>query len=202
MKRLHLLLPLLFLATLVAVVPAQEPEATKTEAAKTEASKPADARETQKQFFENLKKLCGQEFEGATAFPDDPEHDFAGKALLMKVESCTENEVRIPFNVGEDTSRTWILTWSEKGLLLKHDHRKPDGTPDEVTMYGGWANAEGSALHQSFPADEETAKLIPDATTNKWTLRMAEGERHFAYELERHEKPRYKAVFQLKPVEK
>jgi hypothetical protein len=25
----------------------------------------------------------------------------------------------------------------EEGLQLKHDHRHEDGTPDEVTMYGG-----------------------------------------------------------------
>ena len=53
--------------------------------------------------------------------------------------------------VGEDRSRTWILTLSEKGLLFKHDHRHPDGTPDKITMYGGWAAEGGTAYLNVFP---------------------------------------------------
>ena len=150
-------------------------------------------------FFQNLRTLCGARLEGATEFPDDPKHPLAGKKLTISVERCSEREIRIPLQAGEDKSRTWILTLSEKGLLLKHDHRHADGTPDEVTMYGGWAT-EGGARRQRFAADEETAKLIPDAATNVWTIEIDTARQRLTYELERHAQPRYKAVFHLKPA--
>jgi hypothetical protein len=86
-----------------------------------------------------------------------------------------------------------------RGLIFKHDHRHADGTPDKVTMYGGLAAPDGTPHRQSFPADAETAKLIPEAATNVWTLELNTGKRQFSYYLERHEQPRYKAVFNLKP---
>ena len=156
--------------------------------------------DTHQAFFANLKKLCGQQFEGETKFPQDPEHPLVGKKLTMTVASCTENELRIPFQVGEDKSRTWILTLTDKGLLFKHDHRHEDGTPDKITMYGGWAAADGTPHSQKFPADADTAKLIPEAVTNVWKLEINPQTQQFSYSLERHGKPRYEAVFKLRPV--
>lgn len=155
---------------------------------------------THKAFFENLKKLCGQQFEGETKFPQDPEHPLVGKKLTMTIASCSEDELRIPFQVGEDKSRTWILTLSEKGLLFKHDHRHEDGTPDKITMYGGWAASGGTPHSQRFPADGDTAKLIPEAGTNVWKLEINPSAQQFTYSLERHGKPRYEAVFKLQPA--
>src|SRR5688500_8865329 len=123
-------------------------------------------------FFENVRKLCGQRLEGATEFPlDEPGHPLAGKKLTISVEQCSDNEIRIPLQAGEDKARSWILTLREGRLLLKHDQRHPDGTPDKVTMYGGWA-AEGDANRQRFPADSETTALIPEAATNVWALEL------------------------------
>jgi hypothetical protein len=158
--------------------------------------------QSQTSFFQNIKKLCGQKFEGATQFPQNTDHPLVGKKLLITIESCSDKEIRIPFQVGEDKSRTWILRLDENGLLFKHDHRHPDGTPDEVTMYGGWAAVEGKAYRQRFPADAETRKLIPEAATNVWTLEIDKGKQEIVYYLERHKEPRYRAVFNMKPVKK
>lgn len=152
-------------------------------------------------FFQNLRMLCGQRFEGATEFPDDPKHPLAGKKLTITFESCSDREIRVPLHAGEDKSRTWIVTLTGDRLLLKHDHRHPDGTPDKVTMYGGWAS-EGDALRQRFAADEETAKLIPEAATNVWTIEMDAPRERVTYALERNGQPRYKAVFSLRPAAK
>ncbi|HEX5702179.1 MAG TPA: hypothetical protein VFX97_03070 [Pyrinomonadaceae bacterium] len=165
-----------------------------------QADKAKDEAGTRKAFIENLKKLCGHRFAGETQFPPDPNHPLAGKKLFMSLDSCSDRELRIPFVVGEDRSRTWILTLSEKGLLFKHDHRHPDGTPDKITMYGGWAAAGGTAHLQRFPADADTAKLIPEATTNVWTLEILPEKQQFTYYLERNGQPRYRAVFSLKPL--
>lgn len=148
-------------------------------------------------FFNNMKDLCGEVFEGASTYPDDPDHDFAGKKLVADFADCSDAEIRIKFAVGEDHSRTWVITKSDKGLLLKHDHRHADGTPDEVTNYGGWANQAGSAYQQYFEADEETATLIPEASTNVWMLSYNPETKVLTYDLKRHNEPRYQA--QLTP---
>ena len=157
---------------------------------------------TRKAFFKNLRKMCGRRFAGETQFPPDPNHPLAGNKLVLSFDSCSGREIRIPFLVGEDKSRTWILTLSENGLLFKHDHRHPDGTPDKITMYGGWAASGGTAHKQRFPADPDTAKLIPEATTNVWTLEILSEKQQFIYYLERNGQPRYRAVFNLKPLSK
>ena len=146
------------------------------------------------EFFADLRKLCGQRFEGETEFPSDPDHPLGGKKLVIEIAQCSDTEVRIPFAAGEDRSRTWVLTLNADGLLLKHDHRHPDGTPDEITMYGGWAIG-GDASHQRFAADADTAKLIPDAATNVWTMGFDAESGRFSYALERNGQPRYKALF-------
>ena len=154
-----------------------------------------------REFFANLRKLCGQQFEGATEFPPDPDHPLAGKKLTISIAQCSDDEIRIPLAAGEDRSRTWVLTLRGEGLLLKHDHRHPDGTPDKITMYGGWAT-DGDAKRQRFAADEETAKLIPEAATNVWTIEFDVADGRFTYALERNGQPRYKALFSRRPAAK
>ena len=105
-----------------------------------------------------------------------------------------EGGIRIPFMVGPDTSRTWLLTRTANGLELKHDHRHVDGTPDEITLYGGVAIDAGRPMAQSFPADNYTANLIPEASTNEWFLRFSSDGLELTYYLERHGKARFKAV--------
>jgi hypothetical protein len=169
------------------------------------ASLPGDARagegpHEQQQFFANLTKLCGRTIEGATEFPENADHPMVGKKLTLNFASCSDTEMRIPLQVGEDKSRTWVLTVRDGKLLLKHDHRHADGTPDQQTNYGGWAMDQGTAQRQRFAADDETAKLIPEAATNIWTLEIDSENQRLIYALERHNAPRYKAAFSLKPA--
>ncbi len=163
-------------------------------------SQDASQNTLQNAFFANLKLLCGKQFIGKSAYPDDPRHDFAGKKLVATFKSCSDTEVRIAFVVGEDHSRTWIISKTSQGLLLKHDHRHHDGTPDKITMYGGYAadykNQDGTQYQQFFHADEYTAKLIPAAQSNVWMLQYKPQTQELIYYLERHQKPRYKAILQ------
>ncbi len=152
---------------------------------------------TKLDFFNQLSQYCGKTFEGETVFPDDPSDDFAGKKLVMHIKECSDNEIRVPFAVGKNTSRTWIIRKTNKGLLLKHDHRHADGTPDELTMYGGYEDDLCSYNQVNFAADEETATMLPEAKTNVWTLTIDEDNKQFIYSLKRHDKPRYKAVFYI-----
>lgn len=150
-------------------------------------------------FFDNMSNLCGQTYTGYSTYPDDPEHDFAGQLLRAEFITCNNEQIRIKFDVGADRSRTWVITNTEQGLLLKHDHRHEDGTPDEITNYGGWANNQGTAWAQYFAADDETAALIPAAKTNVWLLKYEPATEVLTYDLKRHNQPRYQA--QLRPLQ-
>lgn len=149
------------------------------------------------QFFETVKSFCGARFEGEMTFPVDGQDSFAGKLLVANVAECTEEVVRIPFIVGEDQSRTWIISKHAGSLQLKHDHRHPDGTPDEVTMYGGMATSGGSARSLSFAADAHTAEIIPAARTNVWSIKFNPQGDQLTYHLERNSAPRFTAVLNL-----
>lgn len=153
-----------------------------------------ESQDARGRFFMTLKGLCGARYEGAKTYPPDSTDSFAGKLLVATITSCTETEIRVPFLVGEDRSRTWVFTRSAGSLRLQHDHRHADGTPDSVTMYGGMARATGTPLAQSFGADEYTAKLIPAAGTNVWTVSLSSDTNTLTYHLERDAKPRFTAV--------
>lgn len=158
-----------------------------------------DAREVQSrndphaEFMTHLTELCGRAFRGEAVLISGP--GFEGE-LVMHVRHCTETEVQIPLHIGENRSRTWVVTRTAGGLRLKHDHRLEDGSDDPVTQYGGDTVEPGTATSQRFPADAYTAQLIPEAATNVWTMTIVPGER-FIYHLTRHGEPRATFEFDL-----
>lgn len=146
------------------------------------------------QFWNSLQKLCGKAFAGTVAVAPPEDTTFKDKTLVMHVRSCEKNRIRIPFFVGEDKSRTWVLTRQKNGrMLLKHDHRHQDGKPDQVTMYGGLTTNSGSATRQMFPADDETVKVIAAAATNVWWIDLVSGD-YFSYNLRRMGTERYFSI--------
>lgn len=180
---------------------APEPESSTASAASNEA--PADV------FMANLGALCGQAFAGRivadTPAPtgDDP---FAGKPLVMHVRDCGEDVIRVPFHVGGDRSRTWVLTRTDAGLRLKHDHRHEDGSDDAITMYGGDTADAGNATRQEFPVDAESVAMFTAAdmtvsNNNTWAMELQPGET-FVYELSRPGGRLFRVEFDLAaPVE-
>lgn len=142
-------------------------------------------------FWKNLQQLCGKAFTGTIAADTSNSPDFAGKPLVMHVRSCEKGRIRIPFFVGDDRSRTWVLTKTKGRIRLKHDHRHNDGKPDAVTMYGGTSTNAGERTRQFFPADEETVKVVappagnaPSAAANVWWIELVPGQ-YFSYNLRR-----------------
>lgn len=144
----------------------------------------------QDQFFTQLSSLCGRAFAGRIASPAvAADRAFAGKRLVMHVRDCSADTIRIPFHVGEDRSRTWVVSRTATGLRLKHDHRHRDGSEDRLTQYGGDTVAPGTAARQEFPLDAATRDLfvreaLPQSLTNVWAIDVAPG-RTFGYELRR-----------------
>ncbi len=157
-------------------------------------------------FLAALARHCGQAFAGrvvanrpASAAPDP----FEGKALVMHVRGCEapEQELRVPFHVGEDRSRTWVVTRVGEGLRLKHDHRHADGSPDTVTLYGGDTRAAGTALRQEFPVDVESVAMferegMTGSVRNTWAMEVEPGRR-FLYELSRPDGRLFQVEFDL-----
>lgn len=124
-------------------------------------------------FWETLPAHCGQSYEGKLADGIEP-GDFAGKRLVMHLRACEGDTIRIPFFVGDDRSRTWVLTRKGGLITLKHDHRHVDGSEEEITQYGGTNNNTGLKSLQMFPADVETAGRIPYAASNVWWITVDE----------------------------
>lgn len=145
---------------------------------------------TQDAFFDNLQQYCGKAFEGKVT--DDNSagpNTFKTERLVMHVSHCSEKEIRIPFHVGHDRSRTWILTKTPAGISLEHDHRHEDGTSDELTLYGGDTIEDGWANAQSFPADDYSKDLfarkgIAQSIGNTWHMYIYP-EKTFTYRLTR-----------------
>jgi hypothetical protein len=146
--------------------------------------------ESRPAFFANLAALCGKAFEGRIVSPPvEADAAFARKRLVMHVRECSADTIRIPFHVGDDRSRTWVVNRTTAGYRLKHDHRHADGSEDKVTQYGGDTVAPGSATRQEFPADAFTKALLvrennPAGVANVWAIEV-QPERMFAYELRR-----------------
>lgn len=139
-------------------------------------------------FFARLTALCGKAFAGRLVTTDPADKDMEGQALAMHVRGCTDSEIRIPFHVGENRSRTWVVTRTASGLRLKHDHRHEDGAPDKVTMYGGDTATAGAPTRQEFPVDAESIAMfkangLERSITNVWALEA--NSTIFAYELRR-----------------
>jgi hypothetical protein len=178
LPRIIALLALVTILVLPSVGTAQSPGTARPGAA-------ADA------FLARLAEHCGQAFAGRIVANDPPNPDdpFVGKALVMHVRECREREIRIPFHVGDDRSRTWVFTRTPEGLRLKHDHRHEDGSDDDVTMYGGDTAAEGTPQRQEFPVDAESRTLferhgLTPSVQNTWAVEIEPHER-FVYELAR-----------------
>lgn len=139
-------------------------------------------------FIARLNGLCGQRFVGTVVSNDAADAEMTSQRLVMQVRDCAASEVRIPFHVGADKSRTWIVTRTAGGLRLKHDHRHEDGTEDALSQYGGDTATAGLATRQEFPADAFSKELFlakgnPASVDNIWAMEAT--ETLFAYELRR-----------------
>jgi hypothetical protein len=155
----------------------------------------------QQEWWDNMQQLCGNAYAGEmTRYNPEMDQGWLNRPVIMHVRECTPTEIRIPLHVGENRSRTWVLTRTADGIRLKHDHRHPDGTEEASTQYGGDTVAEGTANRQEFPADDYSKALFeeqdhPDGVHNVWTMEVHPGER-FSYNLSRFNRD-FQADFDL-----
>lgn len=157
----------------------------------------ANAQTPAELLLSELRAHCGKAYAGQLVDPQPVDSAIAAERLVMHVRSCGDT-LRVPFHVGADRSRTWVLTETPSGLRLKHDHRHADGTADSVTQYGGDAarvtrQVDGS-LRAEFAVDAYTSELLPASRWNVWTLELSATT--FVYELRRtNSDRRFRVVF-------
>jgi hypothetical protein len=205
-SRLHRIAPvavlLLTLAAALGATACAGGRAATPTAAAPAAAEPADA------FLAALAQHCGKAFLGRVVVDQPPSATdlFSGKTLVAHLRQCAPGEVRVPFHVGDDRSRTWVLSRTATGLHLAHDHRHADGSPDAVTMYGGATREPGTAQRQEFPVDVFSIALFEGAglgasVTNTWAMEIEPGRR-LLYELSRPGGRLFQVEFDLsEPVE-
>lgn len=152
---------------------------------------------THQAFFNNLASLCGQSFKGEQVYRSHHGESWAGRDMIMYVTVCEDDHIYIPFHVDDDHSRTWMFTAEEEGLRFRHQHLHEDGTHEDGSMYGGYADDNGTAFVQYFPADEYTAGVIEDGGGNLWTVSIDEEFTTFSYRLDRDGEKRFEIVFDL-----
>jgi hypothetical protein len=137
-------------------------------------------------FWSGLRALCGSAFEGTAIHVPPTDSAFVNRRLVMHVSECRDTEIHIPFHVGEDRSRTWVVRRTPGGLELKHIHRYEDGRESANTNYGGTAAEAGTTHRQEFPADAVSVAAVPGRVTQWWFLEHNPGA-IFAYGLFRAE---------------
>ena len=130
-------------------------------------------------MFSDLSAHCGQSYQGAVTSDDPRDADWASQTLVIEFRECMADTVRIPLHVGEDRSRTWVISRMVDGLRLKHDHRHEDGSEDVLTQYGGDTIVPPADGRAEFPADQFSKDLfeaedIPVSMDNVWSITLSE----------------------------
>ncbi len=149
-------------------------------------------------FFNNLKSLCGKSFEGKQIYMKEDRESWEDKHMVMHVTVCEDDVVHIPFHMDEDRSRTWMFFNENGELRFRHDHRHEDGTPEDMTMYGGYADQErGTATHQVFPADAYTIDIHPISADSEWVVELKNDMSILSYQLHHEGELLFEAHFDL-----
>jgi hypothetical protein len=148
-------------------------------------------------YWANLTALCGKAFGGTLVQAPEGDTAFEGRALVMHVRDCSPERIRIPFVVGDDLSRTWVLTRHEDGRIeLRHDHRHADGSEEDATQYGGFTPNPGNDRIKMFPADQATWDRMPNSHPSVWFMEVQDDR--FIYAAVRVGTPRaYRVEFDL-----
>lgn len=139
-------------------------------------------------FMDAFRPYCGQAF-AATIVEDNQPSAAWDYPLVVHVRDCEDNVVRMPLHVGDDRSRTWVLTQHGGYIDFQHIHLHEDGSADAVSPYGGQTLAAGSATMQAFPVDEASKKLFIEngldvSITNTWTISFVD-DQTMSYKLSR-----------------
>ena len=133
-------------------------------------------------FFQAFQQHCGNAYPGGLTLEPEGDDMLTGtEQLIVHFRQCSDDQLKLPFHIeleaeqSWDRSRTWVISKHDSGLELRHDHRKPDGSDDSNTMYGGFTVGEGSVVSQQFqsiPRTEESGYF------RGWRIEIEPGVRY------------------------
>jgi len=152
----------------------------------------------QRAFFDALAERCGDEYPGRAVIAPESDPTFRPAFLGMVIASCTENQIRIPFLVDGDDTRTWVLTLDDDGLLFTHEHMLEGDTLSSNSGWGGRAEwGTGTAAFQHFPDHRWDPARVPEENRSHWRMRLDPEHGQFVYYLDRGVVPDYRLVFHM-----
>ena len=133
-------------------------------------------------WFGALSQHCGNAYAGKLTYEPEGDDMLTGtETLIVHFRECSDSLIKAPFHIElEDAqdwnrSRTWIFTKHADNLELRHDHRNPDGTDDEVTMYGGFSRDEGTAIRHEFKSEPRS---LESGVFRGWRIEVVPGVRY------------------------
>jgi hypothetical protein len=137
-----------------------------------------DQPQAQAEFMQAFKPYCGQAY-SARIVEDNAPSPAWDYPLVVHIRDCEDSVIRMPLHVGNNRSRTWVLTRHPDFIDFQHYHLHEDGSPDAVSPYGGQTRSIGTATHQSFPVDEASKTLflaegLDVSVTNTWIIDFPE----------------------------
>ncbi len=138
------------------------------------APEPRVTEAAQQQFMHSFRPYCGQAY-AAKIVEDSQPSPAWDHPLVVHIRDCEDAVIRMPLHVGEDRSRTWVLTLHQDFIDFQHFHLHEDGSPDTVSPYGGKTIDAGTSTLQSFPADPASQALfltngLDVSVNNVWIL--------------------------------
>jgi hypothetical protein len=146
----------------------------------------------QDEFWQALQRMCDGAFEGTLlAAPEGDTQVDPRARLVVHFWECGPEELRIPFHIGENRSRTWVLLRHAEGIELRHDHRREDGTEEGNTWYGAVTLEEGTAWRQEFVTERAGVRagwrieIHPDERYVYGTIRDGQWRHHLEFDLTR-----------------
>jgi hypothetical protein len=166
-----------------------------------DAALPTGTATPQDAFWENLRMHCGNAYPGGLTLEPPGDDMLTGEELLIvHFRECSDREIRLPFHIEQeddawDRSRTWVFMRTADGIELRHDHRKPDGTEDEQTWYGGHTHTPGTAYRQVFIFTDYD-EYDPAGPQRGWRVEIVPHER-YTYGTFRGEDWRWRVDFDL-----
>lgn len=155
----------------VATLPAPDADARRAPAA-TRVGAPSPQQDA---FWAALQQHCDYAYAGSVS--DATPYYRPGverRRLVAHFLDCAPDRMHIALHIDDNRSRNWILTRTGGTIRLKHDHRAPDGSEEEITQYGGDAPVPGLSDRQIFPADAHTARILPARADNFWFMHLVD----------------------------
>ena len=109
-------------------------------------------------FFDSIRAHCGNAFSGSV---EDSSNSTAynGRKFVLHIRDCSDSQIKMPLHIDDNSSRILVLSKTDGGIQLQHDHRHADGSSEALTLYGGDSSADSTDKVTHFPESAESIAI-------------------------------------------